>query len=475
MARQAQLQSLRAVGEHGPSLVRRRTKHKTSINRLVAITFISHKRPPERGAKMALRIAVIGLGYVGLPVALAFGRKLKGVIGFDVDPGRIEQLKAGHDRTGEADSAELATADVAYTCDPKALANANVFVICVPTPIHKDLKPDLRALEGASRTVAANMPRGSLLIYESTVYPGLTEEYCGPIVERESGYSRNEFKLGYSPERINPGDKIHSLERIVKVVSGEDDETVDIVADLYGKIIDAGVHRASSIKVAEAAKVIENTQRDLNIALMNEIAIICDRLDIRTRDVLEAAGTKWNFLKFQPGLVGGHCIGVDPYYLTSKAQELGYHPEVILAGRRINDSMGAHIAGRVVRMLGHGDKALSACRVGVLGLTFKENVPDLRNSKIPDVLKALATFGIEAILHDPLADPNEAQEEFGISISDLSDFVNLDALVLGVPHGVYCENPQAIVAMLAPGGGLFDVKSALDPAQVGPGHSYWCL
>lgn len=424
---------------------------------------------------MTTRIAVVGLGYVGLPVALAFGRKFEGVIGFDVDATRVSQLQSGHDRTGEADAVELASSSVRYTCDPEVLREANVFIICVPTPIHHDLKPDLRALESASRTVARAMPRGSILIYESTVYPGLTEEFCGPIVERESGYARSEFKLGYSPERINPGDKVHSLERIVKVVAGEDASTADIVADLYRRIIDAGVHRAPSIKVAEAAKVLENTQRDLNIALMNEVAIICDRLGIRTRDVLDAAGTKWNFLKFHPGLVGGHCIGVDPYYLTSKAQELGYHPEVILAGRRINDSMGAYIAGRVARMLGRGGKALSACRVGVLGLTFKEDVADLRNSKVPEIIKGLQEFGVQAIVHDPLADAHEAQEEFGLSLTRLADFTDLDAVVLAVPHRDYCNAWDSVAGMLAAQGGLFDVKSAFDPDRLAAGQSYWSL
>jgi UDP-N-acetyl-D-galactosamine dehydrogenase len=320
------------------------------------------------------------------------------------------------------------------------------------------------------------MKKGALVIYESTVYPGVTEEYCGAILAKGSGLKQGrDFKLGYSPERINPGDKEHTFERIQKVVAGEDEKTTKRVAELYGAVVTAGVFVASSIKVAEAAKALENTQRDLNIALMNEMAIICDRLGIRTRDVLDAAGTKWNFLKFSPGLVGGHCIGVDPYYLTSKAQELGYMPQVILAGRRINDSMGNIIARRLVRFLATGNHAIRKAPVGVLGLTFKENVPDTRNSRVPDILTELKDFGIRAIAHDPLADPKEFQHEYGIEMSKLAEFKGLDALVLAVPHKALLAKPEKLFGMLRDGGILVDIKSAIDPRSVPGNLRYWSL
>ncbi len=349
--------------------------------------------------------------------------------------------------------------------------------MAVPTPVDANNVPDLTALERASGAVGRVMGAGSVVVYESTVYPGVTEEICGPILERVSGLKRGvDFKLGYSPERINPGDKEHTLERITKVVSGEDAATLDRVADAYSAIIDAGVHRAPSIEVAEAAKVIENTQRDLNIALMNELAIIFDRLGIPTRDVLAAAGTKWNFLRFTPGLVGGHCIGVDPYYLTMKAQQLGYQPEVILAGRRINNNVGAYVAQRLIRLLIEADITVKNARVGVLGLTFKEDCNDIRNSKVPDILRDLRSFGITPLVHDPVASPAEAMREYGVKLVPLEELVGLDAVVLAVSHKWYLELGQAgIQSMIRDGGVLVDIKSVLDPARTERRIRYWSV
>jgi UDP-N-acetyl-D-galactosamine dehydrogenase len=346
------------------------------------------------------KIAVLGLGYVGLPVAVAFAEHFPGTIGFDIDTRRIAALRGGEDATGEIGGNRLKSSGLTVTSELSQLKNCNTFIVCVPTPIHKDRRPNLEPLRAASESVGQVMRKGALVIYESTVYPGVTEEYCGPILARVSGLKQGrDFKLGYSPERINPGDKEHSFEHILKVTSGEDADTAEAVAELYGTVVTAGIYRASSIKVAEAAKALENTQRDLNIALMNEMAIICDVLKIPTRDVIQAAATKWNFLKFTPGLVGGHCIGVDPYYLTAKAQELGYNPQVILAGRRINDSMGNIVARRVVRFLAAGSRPIHKTRVGVLGLTFKENIPDLRNSKVADLVTALGRLGHGVRVH----------------------------------------------------------------------------
>src|ERR1700722_18971572 len=369
------------------------------------------------------KIAVIGLGYVGLPVAVAFAEKFPGTIGFDIDTKRVASLCGGEDWTGEVGSTRLKACGLTITNEIAKMKGCDTFIVCVPTPIHKDRRPNLGALRGARESVGQVMGRGAMVIYESTVYPGVTEEYCGPILARVSGLKQSkEFKLGYSPERINPGDKEHSFERILKVVAGEDTKTTKDVAELYGSVVTAGLHVAPSIKVAEAAKALENTQRDLNIALMNEMAIICDAMKIRTKDVLDAAGTKWNFLKFSPGLVGGHCIGVDPYYLTSKAQELGYNPQVILAGRRINDSMGNIIARRVVRFLSSGSRPIHQAKIGVLGLTFKENVPDIRNSRVPDILAELKTFGIKPLAHDPLAPAKDVTHEYGLQMDRLSQF-----------------------------------------------------
>src|SRR5262245_40332840 len=352
------------------------------------------------------KIAVIGLGYVGLPVAISFGRKLP-TIGFDIRQRRIDELKKGHDETMEVTGDQLASSKhLEMTADPAKLADCTFYIVAVPTPIDSNNRPDLGPMISASKTIGPHLKKGDIVVYESTVYPGVTEEVCGPILDERSGLRNGvDYFLGYSPERINPGDKEHTFEKIMKVVSGQTPETLDRVARVYASVVTAGVHKAASIKVAEAAKVIENTQRDLNIALMNELALIFDRLGIRTADVLAAARTKWNFLPFSPGLVGGHCIGVDPYYLTTKAEQLGYQPEVILAGRRINDAMGAHVAQRLVKLLVHADRPVKGARVGVLGLTFKENVRDLRNSKVPDIVAELRQFAIDPLVHDPIADP----------------------------------------------------------------------
>ena len=422
------------------------------------------------------KIAVLGLGYVGLPVAVAFAEHFPGTIGFDIDTRRVASLRGGEDWTGEVGGARLQASGLTVTSELSKLRACDTFIVCVPTPIHKDRRPNLEPLHSASESVGQMMQKGALVIYESTVYPGVTEDYCGPILARVSGLKQGrDFKLGYSPERINPGDKEHSFERILKVTSGEDAKTAEAVAKLYGTVVTAGIYRASSIKVAEAAKALENTQRDLNIALMNEMAIICDAMQIPTRDVLEAAGTKWNFLKFSPGLVGGHCIGVDPYYLTSKAQELGYNPQVILAGRRINDSMGNIIARRVVRFLASGERPIHKAKVGVLGLTFKENVPDIRNSRVPDILTELKTFGIKPLSHDPLAAPEDVAHEYGLTMSRLQQFKDLDALILAVPHRQYLEKPAKLTAMLPDDGIFVDIKSAIDRKAVPGNLRYWSL
>ncbi len=419
---------------------------------------------------MAEHIAVIGLGYAGLPVALAFARKFSETVGFDIDREKVAELRRGYDRNHEQPAHVLQSTALHLTSDPSDLAGCTFFVVAMPTPVDANNVPDLTPVERASETVGRALSKGAVVVYESTVYPGVTEEICAPILERASGLKRGvDFKVGYSPERINPGDEHHTLEKITRVVSGEDAETLERVAAAYGAIVDAGVHRAPSIKVAEAAQVIENTQRALNIALMNELAIIFDRLGIRTSDVLAAAGTKWNFLKFQPGLVGGHCIGVDPYYLTTKAQHLGYQPEVILAGRRINSDMGSYIAARVIKLLIEVDSAVKEARVGVLGLTYKENCNDIRNSKVPDIVRELHDFGVDAMVHDPLAHSAEAVRKYGIRLAPLGEMVRLDALVLAVPHRWYLDEanlgPARLIGMVRPGGVLVDVKSAIDASS----------
>jgi UDP-N-acetyl-D-galactosamine dehydrogenase len=421
--------------------------------------------------------AVIGLGYVGLPVALALAKKFEPVVGFDISERRIAALRNATDTTEEVSEAVLRETRLRFTDDPEALNEASFFIITVPTPIDAERRPDLAPLEAACALIGPRLKAGSVVVFESTVYPGLTREFCGPRLAGASGLKQGiDFKLGYSPERINPGDKQHRLETIVKIVAGEDPETLERVAGVYARIVDAGVHRASSLEVAEAAKVIENTQRDLNIALMNELAIIFDRLGIPTKEVLEAAGTKWNFLPFTPGLVGGHCIGVDPYYLTARAEAAGYYPQVILSGRRINDGMGGFIAQRLVKLLIGAERPVKGARIGILGITFKENVPDLRNSRVPDIVAELREFGIAASVADPLADPAEAKREYGVELVPLRALTKLDGLVLAVPHRVFGEGgwPRLFVS-LVPGGVFVDVKSVVARGKVPSGIHYWSL
>lgn len=422
------------------------------------------------------KVAVVGLGYVGLPVALSFARKVE-TIGFDIDAEKVAELARGHDRNREVPEDVLTSSALKFTSNVDELRAATFYVVAVPTPVDHNNVPDLTPLERASATVGKALKRGDVVVFESTVYPGVTEDVCGPILAKTSGLTQGvDFKLGYSPERINPGDTEHTLERITKVVSGEDAGTLERVASMYGRIIDAGVHRAPSIKVAEAAKVIENTQRDINIALMNELAIIFDRMGIRTADVLAAAGTKWNFLKFRPGLVGGHCIGVDPYYLTTKAQQLGYQPEVILAGRRINDNVGRFVAQRLVKLLVNADVPVKGARVGVLGITFKEDVTDIRNSKVPDIVRELGEFGIQALVHDPVASAADVKHEYGITLAPFEELRALDAVVLAVSHKAYVEMGQErITATLRDGGIVVDVKSALEPTKLDRRVRYWSL
>ena len=413
-------------------------------------------------------VAVIGLGYVGLPLAVTFGKRLS-TVGFDLNKAKIAQLVKHVDVTGEvSQEAFRAARHLTVTADPTTIKDADFIIVAVPTPIDAAKQPDLSPLTSASRIVGKHMKKGAVVIFESTVYPGATEEVCVPILEAGSGFSwKKDFHVGYSPERINPGDKEHTLTRITKVVSGDDSETLDAVAALYESIVTAGVHRTGSIKEAEAAKVIENIQRDINIALINELAIIFDKLNIDTLNVLEAAGSKWNFLPFKPGLVGGHCIGVDPYYLTHKAELVGYHPEIILAGRRINDNMGKFIAEKTVKMMISAGSHIKESKVGVLGLTFKENCPDLRNSRVPDIVGELASYGIDVLVNDPVADPVEARTFYGIDLISFDELKELDALVVAVAHSFYLEQPlEKIAEKLLPGGCLIDVKSMFDPKAV---------
>jgi len=424
------------------------------------------------------KIAVVGLGYVGLPIAVAFGKRQR-VIGFDINKEKIAELQKGLDRTGEVSSADLKSSDVQYTFLPSDLKAADFIIVAVPTPINEALQPDLTALRKSSELIGANLSPGSIVVFESTVYPGATEEVCQPILEQASGMKCGvDFKLGYSPERINPGDKEHTLEKIIKVVSAQDDASLEIVASTYELVVKAGIHRTSSIKVAEAAKVIENTQRDLNIALVNELALIFHRLGIDTKSVLEAAGTKWNFLKFSPGLVGGHCIGVDPYYLTSKAESVGYHPQVILAGRRINNGMGKFVAEQTMKRLSELARPVNDIKVAVLGLTFKENVPDLRNSKVPDIIRELREYGVQVLVHDPIAKPEEAVAEYGIHLQQWNDLKNVDGLVIAVAHRAYAE--MGLQELLKPlrsqrEGVVIDVKCLLDQAKLPKTLKYWRL
>ncbi len=423
-------------------------------------------------------IAVVGLGYVGLPIAVAFGKQGP-VVGFDINKTKIAELRRGVDRTGEVSTADLKASQVQYTWEPAELKAADFIIVAVPTPINEALQPDFTALQKSSELIGSNLAPGTIVVYESTVYPGATEEVCLPILEKMSGMKAGvDFKIGYSPERINPGDKEHTLERIIKVVSAQDAESLEIVAKTYETVVKAGIHRASSIKVAEAAKVIENTQRDLNIALMNELALIFHRLGIDTKSVLEAAGTKWNFLKFSPGLVGGHCIGVDPYYLTAKAESVGYHPQVILSGRRINNGMGKFVAERTMKLLSQLPRPVNELKVAVLGLTFKENVPDLRNSKVPDIINELREYGVQVVVHDPIAESEEAVHEYGIKLVDLKQIKDVDGVIVAVAHRSFLE--MGLSELLKPmrdlkSGVLIDVKSIFDPSNVPSSIKYWRL
>ncbi len=421
------------------------------------------------------KLAVLGLGYVGLPVAVAFGRQGTPVIGFDIDDGRISELKSGRDRTREVEAGDLAGSHLRFTSDPSDIRTADFFIVTVPTPIDQAHRPDLTALMQASKTVGEALKRGDVVVYESTVYPGATEEDCIPILEHSSGLrAGHDFSVGYSPERINPGDKDHRFETIKKVVAGQDERALKIIAAVYGSVVTAGLHFAPSIKVAEAAKVIENSQRDLNIAFMNELSAIFHELGIDTKDILAAAATKWNFLNFTPGLVGGHCIGVDPYYLTYSAQKAGYHPDVILAGRRINDSVGVRVAQECLRRLLRTGRRANL--VTVLGLTFKENVVDIRNSQVVDIIRELQSFGAMVQVHDPLADAAEARD-YGIDLKSESDLAPADAVVLAVAHEFYRKSGWPMIArLLRNGRGLvMDVKGILDPQERHPNVEVWRL
>jgi UDP-N-acetyl-D-glucosamine/UDP-N-acetyl-D-galactosamine dehydrogenase len=423
-------------------------------------------------------VAVVGLGYVGLPLAVEFGKKAK-TIGFDLSASKVDNYKKFIDPTGEVSTEQLQAArHLEVTTDPSLLAQADYIVVAVPTPVDIAHNPDFTPLAGASKTVGRHMKRGAIVVFESTVYPGATEEVCIPIMEKESGLKwKDDFHVGFSPERINPGDKEHTLTTILKVVSGDDDETLERIAKLYESVVTAGVYRASSIKVAEAAKVIENTQRDLNIALMNELAIIFDKVGIDTLEVLKAAGTKWNFLPFRPGLVGGHCIGVDPYYLTHKAEMVGYHPQVILAGRRINDGMAKFVAEKTVKSMISSGFHVKGSKVNVIGLTFKENCPDLRNSKVADIVHELESYGCDVHVYDPVADGEEARHEYGIKLERWEDLPKADALVVAVPHKeVLARSLLDFQSKLNDSGCFIDVKSQFDPKAISEaGYCVWRL
>ncbi|MEG2140777.1 MAG: nucleotide sugar dehydrogenase [Bilophila sp.] len=428
------------------------------------------------------RVGIVGLGYVGLPLAVAFARHFA-VLGFDMNTTRVCELAGGVDRTGEVAQEALVATRAEFTSDAALLHGVAVVIVAVPTPIDAHRNPDLAPIIGASRTVGQHLSPGTVVVYESTVYPGVTEEVCVPVLEEASGLvCGRDFTVGYSPERINPGDKVHTLETIVKIVSASDRPTRDLLEALYGTVVSAGIHCAPSIRVAEAAKVIENTQRDLNIALMNELSVIFDRLGIDTLEVLEAASTKWNFLPFRPGLVGGHCIGVDPYYLTFKAEELGCHPQVILAGRRINDGMGKRVAETCIKLLIRQERLVNAARVGILGFTFKENVPDLRNTRVIDVVRELEEYGVCVLVHDPLADAEEALREYNVRFAALDELTGLDALILAVPHQAYADAavllPDALrQRFVVPDKALLlDVKGYFTPAEAAnAGIEFWRL
>lgn len=427
------------------------------------------------------KISLVGLGYVGMPIAVAFSKKVN-VIGFDINEKKIELYKNGIDPTNEVGNDAISACTVDFTSDAERLREAKFHIVAVPTPVNADKTPDLSPVEGASRTLGKNLTKGSVVVYESTVYPGVTEDVCVPILEAESGLKCGvDFKVGYSPERINPGDKVHRLETITKIVSGMDEETLDTVAKVYELVVEAGVHRAESIKVAEAAKVIENSQRDINIAFMNELSIIFNKMGIDTKAVLEAAGTKWNFLKFSPGLVGGHCIGVDPYYLTYKAEMLGYHSQIILSGRRINDDMGKYVAENVVKKLIKADTPVKDAKVAILGFTFKENCPDTRNTKVIDIVNELGDYGIKPVICDPAADADEALRLYGVEFTDMSEIKDMDAVVIAVSHKEFADmtiedfgemfkdvpNEKKV---------LIDIKGILNRKEAeSKGYSYWRL
>ncbi len=424
-------------------------------------------------------LSLVGLGYVGMPIAIEFAKRGVKVIGFDLNAAKIEIYKSGSDPTHEVGDQAIKETTVEFTADETALRRAKFHIVAVPTPVNDDHTPDLSPVEGASRILGRNLTKGSIVVFESTVYPGVTEDICVPILEKESGLKCGEdFKIGYSPERINPGDKVHRLNTITKIVSGMDEETLENVAKVYEIVVDAGVYRAESIKVAEAAKVIENSQRDINIAFMNELSIIFNKMGIDTLAVLRAAGTKWNFLNFRPGLVGGHCIGVDPYYLTYKAEELGYHSQIILSGRRINDDMGAYVAENCVKNLIASDKAVKNAKVAILGFTFKENCPDARNSKIFDIVKELREYGIEPIIADPVADANEAERLYGVKLCSISEVRDMDAVILAVAHEEFAKlTIGEMDAMLGKGKKLLlDIKGLFDRNKYeNAGYCYWRL
>ena len=432
----------------------------------------------ERLINREEKISLVGLGYVGMPIAVAFAKKVD-VIGYDLNEKKIEVYKSGIDPTNEVGDEVIKSTTVEFTSDETKLKEAKFHIVAVPTPVNDDHTPDLTPVEGASRIVGRNLTKGSIVVYESTVYPGVTEDICIPILEKESGLKCGvDFKVGYSPERINPGDKVHRLETIVKIVSGMDEESLEEIAKVYELVVEAGVHRASCIKVAEAAKVIENSQRDINIAFMNELSIIFNKMGIDTKSVLEAAGTKWNFLKFFPGLVGGHCIGVDPYYLTYKAEMMGYHSQIILAGRRINDDMGKYVAENIVKNLIKADKAVKNAKVAILGFTFKENCPDTRNTRIIDIVNELKEYGITPVIADPEADAQEAKHLYGIDFVDMNTIKNMDAVVLAVAHNCFKEISLSDMDKLYGAGKkvLLDIKGLLNRSEYEKaGYIYWRL
>lgn len=424
-------------------------------------------------------LALVGLGYVGMPIAVEFAKHGVKVIGFDLNAAKIEKYKSGIDPTNEVGDDAIKNTTVEFTSNEEDLKRAKFHIVAVPTPVNDDHTPDLTPVEGASKILGRNLARGSVVVFESTVYPGVTEDICIPILEKESGLKCGvDFKVGYSPERINPGDKVHRLNTITKIVSGMDEETLDVVAQVYEIVVEAGVHKAESIRVAEAAKVIENSQRDINIAFMNELSIIFNKMGIDTQAVLKAAGTKWNFLNFYPGLVGGHCIGVDPYYLTYKAEELGYHSQIILSGRRINDDMGKYVAENLVKNLIKADKAVRGARIAILGFTFKENCPDTRNTKIIDIVRELREYGIEPTIADPTADAAEANRLYGVEFTDIDAIQNMDAVILAVAHTEFLAFTMQRIDAFFNGGKkvLLDLKGFLNRKEYeDAGYLYWRL